>query len=860
MITLKDLYRQAHFEPNRKQREAINYIDGPLFLTAGPGSGKTRVLLWRTLNLIVFHNVAPEEIFLSTFTEKAAKQLEDGLHSLLGLVTNATGVPYDLAKMSIGTVHSICRRLITDRRFSSNALRRRPPVLLDELDQYLKIYDQSFWKKLIAAAGFADEETAQRFINTYLSGRNSSSRHVAAENVIKIFNRFSEECISPDDLQRKNEELTAILGMYRHYLDSLDSTNGKNVDFSLSQQEAFRVISERPDSSRVFKHVIIDEYQDTNSIQERLFFALAKGHRNICVVGDDDQALYRFRGATVENLVQFEERCQTHLGQRPFRIDLSINYRSKRKIVDFYTYFIQQIDWSREDKSGFYRVADKNITAFQTDDCPGVVTTGKKSPDLIYEQVAKLIQQLKTSGKVQDYNQIAFLFPAMKNNTRVAEFRVALEANSIPVYAPRAGRFLEVREAVDMFGLLFQIFGHPDLRGRGSGGIEEYHRWIKMCCDRGKELIASDPALGEYLQDRKNELREIENDYDLLVAFAEKKRWDLKKPFAESMSRSIENVFGLSHRARSHLTSKIFKDAIKRRENSDRSFQLKYVINRVTSVDWSLLDLFYQMLGFRHFRAMLDLAESGKDEGPICNLALLSHYFSRFMEWRSPVLTAAWLKDRGFIHTFFSSYTYALFRRGESEYEDAEDPFPRGRVPFLTIHQSKGLEFPVVVLGSAYKTDRPADAVEVILRQEFGRDGEPLERMSEFDLMRMFYVALSRAKNLLVLPEFKGRGQRTSPAFKEMFASFKLPLLDDLDINDIEAATLDDDDVGRTYSYTGDYLHYRQCPRNYMFFRKYGFAPSRSQTAVFGRLVHQTIEDLHRLLIQERGKRKTSEV
>ena len=86
--------------------------------------------------------------------------------------------------------------------------------------------------------------------------------------------------------------------------------------FLCLQQKAQETIEKSKNAYNIFKYVIIDEYQDTNHIQEKIFFSLAKGHKNICVVGDDDQALYRFRGATVENLVEFEERCKTHLGHK----------------------------------------------------------------------------------------------------------------------------------------------------------------------------------------------------------------------------------------------------------------------------------------------------------------------------------------------------------------------------------------------------------------------------------------------------------------------------------------------------------------------------------------------------------------
>src|SRR5512138_3934554 len=102
MSTLENLWRLSKFKPNDEQRNAILHVDGPLYLPAGPGSGKTRVLLWRTLNLIVFHDISPDEIYLSTFTEKAAHQLKEGLRSYLALATGKSGKPYDLGRMYVG--------------------------------------------------------------------------------------------------------------------------------------------------------------------------------------------------------------------------------------------------------------------------------------------------------------------------------------------------------------------------------------------------------------------------------------------------------------------------------------------------------------------------------------------------------------------------------------------------------------------------------------------------------------------------------------------------------------------------------------------------------------------------------------
>jgi len=280
---------------------------------------------------------------------------------------------------------------------------------------------------------------------------------------------------------------------------------------------------------------------------------------------------------------------------------------------------------------------------------------------------------------------------------------------------------------------------------------------------------------------------------------------------------------------------------------------LLYVLKRVTSIDWNLLDLFYRLSGFEHFKKMFDAAEQNGDEGPVANLGLITQYLSRFVDDRVPLITADLLVDK-VLQIVFYSYLFSLYRLGETEIEDADDPFPKGRIPFLTIHQSKGLEFPVVVLGNLRKDNKGPNRIEQITRPLMEREpGEPLERMTEFDIMRMFCVARARAKNLLVIAHYRGRGQRMNDEFRALLND-DFPRIPELDLASLPPAELKEETLPKSYSFTSDFLMYKKCPRQYMIFRKFGFVPSRSQTMFFGSLVHRTLEDLHHELIRRRSQ------
>ncbi|MFO1029858.1 MAG: ATP-dependent helicase [Planctomycetota bacterium] len=852
---IESLFARVGFSPNDSQRRAISHLEGPLFLVAGPGSGKTRVLLWRVVNLIAFHGVAPKAIFLSTFTEKAAKQLQDGLISLLGLASKQTGKPYDLSGMYVGTVHSLCLRLLQDRTLVVDRERSAAPAVLDELDQYFTLAQGSFWAGAKELLSFDGELSALReALNSCFDPPASASRHKTVLNLQSFFNRLSEEDIDPRTiLEMASPEHVPLLRLYELYRQRLGE---RRVDMSLLQRAAYRALLANDATMHRFQHVIVDEFQDTNAIQERIFFRLAAGSRNICVVGDDDQALYRFRGATVENFVDFPQRCSEALGVAPLRIELGINYRSRRGIVQAYTSFVAQHDWSRPG-GGQFRLHDKGVRAHSQDDGVSVVVTTPSKPAELVDEVATLCRRLVDEKIVADPNQIAFLFPTLKS-TVVERFEEALGRVGLRVYAPRAKRFLEAEEPSLVIGLLTRVLGRPprnEAFDRGEYG--EFHSWLDSATTVADTAMESDPTLRAFVDQRVVELNIIKRDYAALKAALDAGAWSDDAAYdPNTHKRPLLNAAGLSSEASRAIGGAGLEKLYRERFAEKNPISLKNVINRATTADWGLLDLFYRFLGFQRFREMIDLADGGVDEAPVCNLALTSQLLTRYVDTFPPLITGQGLATEMLQRGFYQAFLFALFRMGEGEYEDAEDPFPRGRIPFLTIHQSKGLEFPVVVLGSA-RTQRRARKVEELVRPFLPLGGEPLDRMPGFDAMRMFYVALSRAQNLLVLAHPKGQGQKVDTEFHELMAS-AAPIAG-FDVRSVPKAKQEADAAVRRFSYTSDYLAYQRCPRQYMLFERYGFAASRTQTMFFGSLVHATLEDLHHRMIADRKAKKAAQ-
>src|SRR4026208_1708316 len=296
---------------NPEQREAVLHRDGPLLILAGAGSGKTRVITFRIAYLIGDGHASPDEVLAVTFTNKASQEMRERVESLIG--STAGG-------MWLSTFHSLCARL----------LRREAPKI--GLSRDFVIYD--------SAGQVGVVKQAQRELgmdDKLVPPRMALSRISQAKNRME----------GPESLRGKwNLRDEQIARIFEKYILALKESNALDFDdLLLKTVELFETSQQvRERYGRKFKYVMVDEYQDTNRPQYMLIKRLAELHRNLAVVGDPDQSIYKWRGADLRNILDFE----TDFGEAKI-VKLERNYRSTQVILDAATAVISQ-NRNRKDK------------------------------------------------------------------------------------------------------------------------------------------------------------------------------------------------------------------------------------------------------------------------------------------------------------------------------------------------------------------------------------------------------------------------------------------------------------------------------------------------------------------------------
>ena len=437
---------QIYNELNPQQRDAVEHIEGPLLILAGAGSGKTKVITYRISHLIKKGHASPENILALTFTNKAADEMRNRVEKIIGLngLNRASGC-------WISTFHSACVRIL--RRDIDKLGFGRDFVIYDANDSL------SLLKGCMKELNISDDLYPPKSI----AGRISNLK-----------NELIEKIQNPEDGLQE-----IINTVYTFYQRRLKENNA--LDFDDLLMKTVLLFENVPDVLKNykerFKYLMVDEYQDTNHAQYRLVQILSSGHRNICVVGDDDQCIYQWRGATIRNIMEFERDYPDVKV-----VKLEENYRSTQNILDAAwavvsrnLYRKEKKLWTKKSGGGkiFYHRASNEID----------------EADFITSKIKELCRESRIS-----YSDVAIFY---RTNAQSRVLEDSLRRGGIPYKIYGGLKFFERKEVKDILCYLKIVINPNDsislkriinvpVRGIGNATVDKIEQYAKS---KGVNLI-----------------------------------------------------------------------------------------------------------------------------------------------------------------------------------------------------------------------------------------------------------------------------------------------------------------------------------------------------------------------------------
>jgi DNA helicase II / ATP-dependent DNA helicase PcrA len=398
---------------NTNQKKAAETVEGPLLILAGAGSGKTRTVTYRIAHMLVNLHIDPASVLAISFTNKAAKEMAERVRHLVG---------YRYRKgLTISTFHSLCLNILRSEihhlGYSKNF------TIYDTSDQ-MSIVREAL-KQFRAEKSF-DKKTIMSKIG------------LLKNNGISPTEFANTAFYDPADPYDQATEY-----IYRYYQDKLHFYNA--VDFDDILFLTVQIFDENPEIatkySQQFKYIMIDEYQDTNGLQFRLVKHLTSTHSNICVVGDDDQAIYAFRGADISNILNFEK-----LYKNTTVIKLEENYRSTGQILDIANTVIK--------KNKFRK--DKTMWTSNSDGQKPILWAVQDEAHEAHAIVDEIHKHQTKGGRLSD---IAILY---RSNNQIPPIEDQLRLSQIPYNIIGGQKFYEKKEIKDLIAYLSIILNHKD--------------------------------------------------------------------------------------------------------------------------------------------------------------------------------------------------------------------------------------------------------------------------------------------------------------------------------------------------------------------------------------------------------------
>ena len=702
---------------------------------AGPGTGKTTCLTLRILKLVLVDGVPPKSILATTFTKKAAAELRSrilgwGFRILEALQRDET-VPaetklalsrIDINQVMTGTVDSLCEQLLRDYRDPGT----QPPILADDFVAKTLLLREG----LLAEERYRDGDL-DRFLLAIQGGKWGWNVGKKANLLQQLWDRRHQDQVEwaeflasgtrSDDTFDEQRALDVLRDAIAAYQTALEDR--LMVDFSLLEQEVLVRLQggKLSEFTNQLQVVLVDEYQDTNLLQESIYFELARACNGaITVVGDDDQSLYRFRGATVELFSEFAARFEERFGHQPETVFLNKNYRSTQAIIQFVN------DYATLDRGyQVVRVAEKPLLL------PGLAAMGgmpilgmfRENVELLARDLGDFVHQvfrgegyllpdgsrIVANGAGGDVGDCALLCssPAEYNSSHSERLPLLLrealrfKSPSVSVFNPRGQELSEISRVAIFGGLLLECLDpggavEAEIRGLSQDIQKVFERWREAAIAFVNSADAP-PRLLEFAQG---------------WAKRQPQRSDLRWPSSVPV---LELIYGLVH---------FFPEL---HDDPEGQIYLEVFTRQVSACE-----------------------QVGKFSGRVV------------YKPDNAELSDASVKE--LLRDFLGPIASGTVKVNE----DLMEAFPRDRLSILSIHQSKGLEFPLVIVdvGSDFKTNHQAHkfkrfpkdggtphTMEDLLRPhtELSRPGRSGQDRAFDDLYRQFFVAYSRPQEVLLL-------------------------------------------------------------------------------------------------------------
>ena len=851
---------------NEDQEAAVMY-DGkkPLLIEAGPGSGKTTVLIERVKYLLNNKCIDPESLLVITFTKKAANELKTRLSEETNNISEL-----DVQKMQISTIHGFCAKIL------EKAGHVNLSIIDDDLGEKINMFVRKHLEELgFTGIAYASKRDAKNIINKYEEyctfGVDSQNlikyiqdNYPISQDYIDFVEQYMEENEGkfPKMEVKENKEFKQsyynalylqVAKSYPIYKELMEKENV--IDFGHMQLKALEYLRENPDS--VFKNILIDEFQDTDPIQMEIFKILMKNCDSATFVGDIDQSIYGFRGSYDNYFEQLSNEYDVK------RISLNTNYRSTNQIIDVSEALIKP---QRDVHS------EKDLKGNRDIDFP-IYYISNEDKDNEAENICEFIKYLKETGKIDNYNEIAVLTRSVTSNGNcIKPLMNLLNENNIP-YAIKGNKdLLDKDEIKSILTLIYYVISE-DKDHHIMNSWEK--KWLNLKAFTGTDFKMK---LCNLSDETKEILFNIQEQYENDVVAAEKDV-SIEVTGKKSRVRSFGGVFKKYNKPEFENGQEILKDIVNKvgfpylnvqnlekwgiKNKDDLAFfdKLFEIRENILSEDieyknkLTILEIYMRLLEINdYFNA--DFINNPNNQDEISNLAFISNTLYNYeqMYYNKAIRGAFW-----FLYTNIEDY-------GSSNVD------PNG-VQLMTVHKAKGLEFPVVIVASfsdkkfpskfispnpdnGYIHGKPAffTPYEFLKYKDFENESEEV-LIHEEEENRIIYVAMTRAQDILVLSSL------VPPSDKENEITYKgSSLVEDLLINKNYAMSLQakEIEIPKTVCKKPDFEEellelsftslksYLQCPFRNKLLNHFHFKISDKTQITYGKVIHKALEVINK--------------